>query len=107
MDIDAVRGQIRRGDYEISYHAEKERYAEDTSLSDIEIAILDGEILEDYPDDPRGQSCLILGHARGRAVHVVCGYTSMQTVRVITVYLPQPPKWVDERTRREKGASDA
>ncbi|MDZ4341552.1 MAG: DUF4258 domain-containing protein [Candidatus Binatia bacterium] len=77
------------------------------SLADIEAAILKGEVLEDYPDDPRGESCLILGYAEARPIHVVCGYTSTRSIRVITVYLPKPPKWEDERTRRRKGVLDA
>jgi hypothetical protein len=107
MEIGAIQELVHQGDYEISYHAEKERYAEDISLIDIETAILNGEVLEDYPDDPRGESCLILGYAEGRPIHLVCGYTSRRAIRVVTVYLPKPPKWLDERTRREKGVLDA
>jgi len=107
MEIGAIQEQVRQGDYEISYHAEKEPYAEDISLIDIETAILNGEVLEDYPDDRRGESCLILGYGEGRPIHVVCGYTSRRAIRVVTVYLPKPPKWLDERTRREKGVLDA
>jgi hypothetical protein len=107
MELQTIQEQVRQGEYEISVHAEKERYAEDISLSDIETTILNGEILEDYPDDLRGESCLILGHAEGRPIHVVCGYTSTRSIRVITVYLPKQPKWQDERTRRAKGAPDA
>src|SRR6266516_3485993 len=107
MEIRTIREQFSQEIYEISFHAEKERYAENISLAEIETAILSGEILEDYPDDPRGESCLILGYAEGRPIHRVCGYTSTRSIRVITVYLPKPPKWRDERTRRAKGAPDA
>jgi hypothetical protein len=103
MDIREIREKIGRGEYEISYHAEKERYAEDILLADLEAAVLSGEILESYPDDPRGRSCLILGYSRNRPIHIVCGYTTQKWVRIITVYLPKQPKWVDERTRGEKG----
>ncbi len=65
MEIGTIQEQVHQGDYEISYHAEKERYAEDISLIDIETAILNGEVLEDYPDDPRGESCLILAMPKG------------------------------------------
>ena len=54
MDIRKIREKVKHGEYEISYHAEKERYAEDITLTDIETAISNGEILEDYPNDPRG-----------------------------------------------------
>jgi hypothetical protein len=106
MEIHTIQEQVGQGEYEISFHAEKERYAEDISLADIETTILTGEILEDYPDNPRGESCLILGYTEGRPIHVVCGYTSTRSIRVITVYLPKQPKWQDERTRRAKGAPD-
>lgn len=107
MDFQDLKEQFRHGNYEISFHAEKERYAEDISLSDIEAAIANSEILEDYPHDPRGGSCLVLGYAEGRPIHIVCGYTSTKSIRVITVYIPKSPKWVDERTRRPQGAVDA
>jgi uncharacterized protein DUF4258 len=107
MDLQDLKEKFRRGDYEISLHAEKERYAEDISLGDIEMTVTNGEILENYPDDPRGASCLILGYADRRHLHVVCGYTSTKSIRVITVYIPKPPKWIDARTRRPQGEHHA
>ncbi|VVB85239.1 Uncharacterised protein [uncultured archaeon] len=99
MRIEEIKEKIRHEEYEISFHAEKERYAEDITISDLETAISNGRILEDYLDDPRGQSCLILGYSQDRPIHIVCGYTSINWIRVITVYIPKPPKWIDERTR--------
>ncbi len=43
MNIDDIRHYILRDEYEISVHAEKERYAEDISISDIETAIASGD----------------------------------------------------------------
>ena len=40
MEIHTIQEQVREGEYEISFHAEKERYAEDISLTDIETTIL-------------------------------------------------------------------
>lgn len=85
MEIEEIRGKISCNEYEISFHAEKERYAEDTTLSDLETAIFNGEILEDYPDDPRGPSCLVFGYSRNRPIHIVCGYTPIKWIRIITV----------------------
>jgi hypothetical protein len=31
---------------------------------------------------------------------VLCGQTPSLRLRVITVYVPSLPKWIDERTRR-------
>ena len=100
MDIDWIRRQVRSGKYEFSGHADDERQAERISVADVERALLGGEILEDYPNDPRGPSCLVLGYGgQGNPIHVVCGQTPLGRLRFITVYLPSLPKWVDERTR--------
>ncbi|HCX90982.1 MAG: hypothetical protein COW04_01040 [Deltaproteobacteria bacterium CG12_big_fil_rev_8_21_14_0_65_43_10] len=107
MEIEEIKEKIMRDEYEISFHAEKERYPEDITISDLETAISNGEILEDYPNDPRGPSCLILGYSQNRAIHIICGYTLMEWIRIITVYIPKLPKWIDERTRAKGGRINA
>jgi len=107
MNIDEIRQLIREGRYEISLHAQQERLDDDLDISEVEAAIAHGEILENYPSDPRGTSCLVAGQAGAKSVHVVLGWArkidgSEQVLRVITVYLPQPPKWKDYRTRGDK-----
>ncbi|HEY8692656.1 MAG TPA: DUF4258 domain-containing protein, partial [Chloroflexota bacterium] len=68
--------------------------------------LADGEILEDYPEDPRGPSALVLGHASAkRPLHVVCAFDPSGTLLVITVYEPEPPNWLDERTRNPAGGA--
>ena len=106
MDIDEIREFVRSGHYEFSLHAQQERLAEDLDVVDVEAAILSGEIIEDYPNDPRGPSCLINGNAVNQPVHVVIGWAGKEgdlksMLRLITVYIPQPPKWKDARTRGE------
>ena len=58
----------------------------------MEEAILDGEVIEDYPDDKYGPSCLILGYTRdGRLLHIQVTYPP--EVKVITVYEPSQEEW--------------
>lgn len=67
----------------------------------LEYALMHGELLEDYPGDPRGPSCLVLSFAQqGYPIHAVCGKTPRGDMRIITVYIPMPPKRLDPRTRR-------
>lgn len=66
--------ELKGKSMKISFHAEKERYAEDITIHDLETAILNGEILEEYSNDPRGPSCLILGYSKMKPIHIVCGY---------------------------------
>jgi hypothetical protein len=96
-----IRERVSRDDYEFSIHAERERENEHILVEELEQSITVGELLEDYPDDPRGHSCLVVGFTQaGRAIHSVWGLLPDGRVRVITVYIPLPPKWIDPRTRR-------
>ena len=106
MNIDEVRQLVREGRYEFSIHAQQERLEDDLDITEIETAISEGEIIEEYPNDPRGPSCLVLGYAGARPVHIVLGWVRKKgadepMLRVITVYIPRPPKWCDHRTRGE------
>lgn len=40
--------------------------------NEIRNAIINGEIIEEYPDDARGESYLILNTEQNRTIHVVC-----------------------------------
>jgi hypothetical protein len=104
MDIlEHIREQIKRDNYEFSLHAEQEREDEHIFVEELEQSVASGELLEDYPDDPRGHSCLIVGFTPdGRAIHSVWGLLPDGRVRVITVYIPLSPKWVDPKTRRSE-----
>ena len=105
MDIDWLRAKIRDGDYQLSSHACEECDNESISLQDIERAVLNGKILERYSarKDVRGEVCLVLGRStHGGFIHIVVARSALDEMRVVTAYLPRPPKWVNERTRRAK-----
>jgi hypothetical protein len=74
MDIHEILKLIRQGAYEFSMHAQQERLAEDLDVTEIEEALTLGEILEAYPHDLRGESCLIVGHAGIKPIHAVLGW---------------------------------
>ena len=87
--------------YEYSLHAVDQSILRRITRREVEQAIAEGEIIEDYPTDKYGPSCLLLGFtAKGRPLHVQCSYPSGARVRIITVYEPDPSVWVDYRLRR-------
>jgi len=98
MDIKEIQAKVRVNDYVYSQHAEIERKADELTIAQVEKALLNGEILEQYPDTGRGESCLIVGLADEIFIHVVCGWRG-EKVAIITVYLPRPPKFIDPWTR--------
>jgi hypothetical protein len=69
------------------------------SVGEVEEVVLQGDLLEDYPDDVRGHSCLLMGAPRGRPVHVVCSPRA-DYLAIITAYLPDLTKWSPEFRRR-------
>lgn len=83
-------------------HAIKQMSRPDRMISADEIreATNRGEIIEEYPDDTRGSSCLILYNDLERAIHVVCS-PKPEYLAIITAYIPDPGQWSpDFRTRK-------
>ncbi len=60
-----------------------------------------GEIIEEYSGDQPFPSCLIYGKTEEeRPLHVVCApFIEENTLVIITVYEPDPTKWIDYRRR--------
>ena len=67
-------------------------------------AVLAGEIIEDYAEDTPYPSCLVFGRPQaGRPIHAVCAHVQEEDrVIVITVYEPDPVRWIDFRRRIAK-----
>ena len=104
MDIEDIQRWILNGRSVVSFtHTEKIRRRK-ISLEMIEEAVHHGEIIEDYPDDPRGPSCLVFGITQaGRPLHVVCGKTEVDQLLVITAYEPNLEEWEPDWRTRKKG----
>ena len=94
----AIAQKVGEGNYRLTTHAETERENDQVSIAQMAAP----EILEQYPNDPRGHSCLALGFAAGgRPIHVVAGQLRGEDpLVIITVYHPDPNKWVDWRKRK-------
>jgi hypothetical protein len=105
MNLDHIRRKIQSRQYRISWtHTEKLRRRK-ISSDMIERAIETGALIESYPNDLRGPSCLILGHPlKDRPLHVVCGKLDEDEILIITAYEPSATEWEsDWRTRKGDG----
>ncbi len=102
--IARIRPLIRRGRYRLSHHAERERDRDRIQMTELQEALRSGglEIIEDYPDDQRGHSHLVLGFSReNKPIHVVCAIHEGSLI-IITVYRPDPKLWQNNRVRKEQ-----
>ncbi len=72
------------------------------SPSEIRKVIAQGKIIEDYPDDVRGHSCLLMGKGDiGRTIHIVCS-PKEDYLAIITAYIPSLEDWKEGFEEREK-----
>jgi hypothetical protein len=103
VDIGAIRRKITQGKYTIAFtHTEKLRQRR-IEAEDIEQAVKAGTIIEEYPNDPRGVSCLILGLVGRRPLHVLCGRLDAEEILIITAYEPDRVEWEDDwKTRKAR-----
>ena len=75
-------------------HAVRQMSLPDRMITTAEVrqTVESGEVIEDYPDDPRGHSCLMLGQGAARPLHVVCA-PKEDYLAVITAYVPSSEEW--------------
>jgi len=63
---------------------------------EVQRVIAEGTIIEDYPEDPRGHSCLIPGRGDAdRPIHLVCA-PKQDYLAIITAYIPDSGEWAED-----------
>ena len=103
--LDGISTKIRNDLFEFSQHATDQSIIRHISIQEIREAIEDSEVIEDYPNDRYGPSCLIFGVTQSkRPLHIQCSYPSRPLVKIITLYEPDPLRWIDFKTRRKQNA---
>lgn len=100
MLIEVIREHILLDNYIITFHAHKRMDERGISTDDLVNLILDGCIIEDYPDSEPCPSALIAGIAGWRHCHAVIALCENH-LRIVTVYWPEDEEWIDHMTRRK------
>lgn len=103
MHIDDIIEAIRANRIRITDHADEEAHADNLTFEEIFFSVIKGEIIEDYPTDRPYPSCLIFGqNFSGEPIHSVWAYNEENKWTVlITVYRPDPNRWINWRERRK------
>jgi len=102
MEIADIKGAIQASKIRITDHADEEAQNDKLSYDEIFYSVLTGKIIEDYPDDKPYPSCLIYGITfKEDPVHSVwaCNKETKWAV-LVTVYKPDPSKWIKWQRRR-------
>jgi hypothetical protein len=99
--IEELRGKVARGEFEFSQHAVAQTLLRRIHVHEVREAFETAVLVEDYPDDKYGPSCLVLGFTQSeRPLHIHCSSPSRLLVKIVTVYEPDPLRWIDFRVRR-------
>jgi len=99
-DIQVIREAFSKREYLFTAHASDRAAKRAIRSGEIEQAVAAGEVIEDYPQDKYGPSCLILGVTEAqRPLHMQVSYPP--NLKIITVYEPSADEWEsDWKTRK-------
>ncbi|WP_198935413.1 DUF4258 domain-containing protein [Chlorobium sp. KB01] len=98
-----IEEAIRLEMFRITDHAYEEALSDNLTFKEIIESVFQGEIIEQYPTDKPYPSCLIFGeNSQHEPIHSVwaCNRVNSWAV-IITVYRPNPKRWIDWKTRRK------
>ncbi len=96
----AISSKVASDSFEFSKHAVDQMMHRRIFVHEVKEALATPEVLEHYPNDKYGPSCLVLGFSsKGKALHVVCTHPDRELLKIITIYEPDTKLWLDFRTR--------
>ena len=102
FSIEGMHKALRVGQVLWQRHALQRMLERGMARADVIAVLVEGERIEDYPDDRPWPSALFLGRPNGRPLHVVAAFDEQSdTVGIITAYEPNLERFEeDHRTRR-------
>src|SRR4030067_80788 len=98
-----IRELIEAGDVKISAHGYDELSSDGIFVKDVLANVNNANILEEYPEFPKGPCVLVLQKdARGNRIHVVwvIPMAANPPAVLVTAYRPDPNKWSKDFRRR-------
>ncbi len=102
IDIKLLRNLFTEDKVFVTEHAAERFRQRGIRIKDIRMAVISGEIIEDYPEDYPFPSCLICGKGSDDKIIHVCMSDEGESSRIITAYYPDPTKWSNDlKTRKE------
>jgi hypothetical protein len=100
--INDLRSKIAANQFEFTRHALDQSIVRGITVQELREAMESGEVIEEYPQDKYGPSCLIFGMTKSdRPIHIQCSYPSREMIKIITLYQPDPEQWIDYKERRK------
>lgn len=105
MDIETIRERVRAGNYLAKSHAIQHALQEGFERKHMVEAVLNGKIIEEYPEDQRALICSRVNLVGDCVIylHVVCEYADPVYAEFVTAYIPAAEQWErPDFTRRKR-----
>lgn len=101
MNIEDLRILCTDDNILMTQHVHKRCRERGIKIDDIICCIMNGEIIENYPDDYPYPSALVMECKVGKPLHIVVGIGN-DKLWIITAYYPDMKRWhKDYKTRKE------
>ena len=101
LNIDIIKHLIQNGKVRWTNHVIIRLLQRNINQKDVEDAILNGEIIEEYKDDYPYPSYLVCGiNSNNEVLHVVCG-SNGEELWIITAYYPDDEEWENDMKTRK------
>lgn len=103
LDINEIKKMVKNEKIRWTNHIMIRLLQRNITQIDIENALLNGEIIEQYENDYPYPSCLVYGiNLNNEVIHIVCGSNGIE-LWLITAYYPNNIEWEkDLKTRKGK-----
>lgn len=103
MEIETLKRLCSATKIKWTKHGIERMQERSIAIADVKNCIMNGEIIEEYPNDFPIPSALVFGHnMNGRVLHTVCG-TDGLFLYIVTAYFPDTEKFESNlKTRRTK-----
>jgi len=104
--FERIRALADRREVRVSDHGYDELAADGILVREVLAGVEKAQVLEDYPEYPKGPCVLVLQRDEaGAPIHVVWGIAKgkMSPAVLVTAYRPDPDRWTEDfRRRRDK-----
>lgn len=104
MNIEIIRERIQAENYLVKSHAVQHALKEGFERKHIVEAILNGRIIEEYPEAQRMLICgsVTIMENLSLYLHVVCEYADSVYAEIVTAYIPNELQWENPPFKRRK-----
>lgn len=101
LNINIIKQLVEKNKIRWTNHVIVRLFQRNITQKDIEKALINGKIIEEYENDYPYPSCLVYGlNLKNEVIHIVCG-SNNEELWVVTAYYPDNIEWNEDLKTRK------